>query len=720
MENEITAQTPVKILSEDKSENSYLRALKKNEEKVLQAIKQSGFNVPAMQLYRMSEDFFHLNTDKFIFEDLMGEDHCPILSFSDTLLETVFQKTEKFASGKTKFFETARIAAQEEKYLLQKERVDDIIIKCCLDGKNPRTDIAPEIFSQMTDLFEFNASSKSLESATALLESLSAKIKKELSPKGLGPFKKKISDDEKEKILSAFEKNASRIFDSLSRIISSCIENGRSDFYDMVSPLAIEKLFVLIEEIRKSFGRNENGNLSLHISYEEFLLQFINYYVAVAQKTKSVAEQSFVPISNWKLNEGFRILGEYSSNPGIQYQLIEKYAKEKNNTMIYFPFEIISGILCKSDGGWDINIKCLDVLFEVAVENEKEKPKIEKLITQVVCDSTRNPRVRSEAFVRYFNLINENFNSLVSWLRDSIVPEVFRGDYSPVALSVAKKILSLETTQGSDDGLDATRQKCVDYLKNNYESDALEILNTIKTFLCSHGCKNHVLKERIYEQFFSTFGDSSTKKIQFNREILEELKTDESAKPFLYHVCSSTLDLAGEFSDSQKMVLRDTVDYLLLLSGNNDMATAELFVKFIYNGKENVVAKDSLKKICTFKNDVSKSICFLLIEKICKKNEAIKTQYHCDILKIILDDLLHNGDKNNLEIDKMLLTFLGIDFSDDEFSLSEFGKKSVNYLWEKNEAKSPLWKEIKFDYIQTISKCRNVEILQYAFEKACK
>ena len=92
----------------------------------------------------------------------MGEDHCPILAFSDTLLEKIYQKPEKLALGKSRFFEAARLGSMEEKYLLRKERVDDIIIKCCMDGKNPSTNISDELFSRMLDVAEFNSSPKSL------------------------------------------------------------------------------------------------------------------------------------------------------------------------------------------------------------------------------------------------------------------------------------------------------------------------------------------------------------------------------------------------------------------------------------------------------------------------------------------------------------------------------------------------------------------------------
>ena len=718
MENEIVEGK--NILSGGVATDSYRRALKKNEAKVLAAIGKSGYNLSADQLYQMSEDFFQDGLDKFIFEDFMGEDHCPILAFSDTLLEKIYQKPEKFALGKSRFFEAARLGSMEEKYLLRKERVDDIIMKCCMDGKNPSTNISDELFARMLDVVEFNSSPKSLESCTVLLKTRVARTKSALTPKGFGPFKKKISDTEKENALSAFEKSASKVFESLGRIVSSCTENVWTDFYDRVSPLAIEELFVLIDEARKNFGRGPDEKKSLNISYEEFLLQFINYYVSVTRIKKLGEEGDFVPISNWKLNEAFRILGEYSSNPGIQYQMIEKYAKEKNNMMIYFPFEIISDILCKSDSGWDINKKCLDVVFEVAHERSDERPKVEKLVTQVVADPSRDERVRTEAFTRYFDLSREDLVTLVPWIRDNIVPKVFTGKYSRVSVSLAGKILCLDGTDGADDGLDASRQRCVDYLKENYESDPLEILNTIKNFLCLKSCKNSVLKEKIYDQFYSTFGEDSAKKIQFNREILEDLRDDENSSAFLCHICYATVEMAGSFSDSQKTVLKDSVDYLLSKAASGDEGVGGILVKFIFGGMEEGVARDCLLKICGFGNNVSRSVCFSLVEKICRKNEKVDGPWRASVLKICLDWLLHQGSDENLDVDKMLLVFLSTDFSTDDFSLSEYGKKSLNHIWSRNEKHSPLWQDIKFDYIQTVSNCRSVDILQYAFEKACK
>lgn len=720
MENEVMAGTKDLSLLDAGPKENYINALKKNEAKILSVIEKGGQNLSGEQLYQMSEDYFHDGIDKFIFEDLMGEDHCPLLTFSDAVLEKVWQKPEKFASGKSRFFEAARLGAIEEKYSLRKERIDDIIIKSCTDGKNPLSDISDDRFFMMLDLSEFNASPKSLESCAALLKSAVAKVSAELTPKGFGPFKKKIAASEKEKALSGFEKKASKVFEALSRVVSCCIEKKRTDFYERVSPSSIEELFDFIEDVRKKFGRDENGKKILDISYEEFLLQFINYYVSVAQIKKLGESGSFVPISNWKLNEAFRILGEYSCNPGIQYQLIEKYAKEKNNSMIYFPFEIISDILCKSESGWDINKKCLDVVFEVADERADEKPRIEKLVTLVVSDHSRNDRVRVEAFSRYFDLVKDDLHALVPWIRDCIVPEVFSGKYARASVSVAAKILSLEGTDGADDGLDASRQKCVDYLKDNYESDPLEILNTIKNFLCMRSCRNSVLKEKIYGQFYSGFGDDTAKKIQFNREILDGLKSDESSRLFLCHVCSRTLEMAGSFTDSQKTVLKDSVEYLLSLASSGDESADEVLVKFIYEGKEDFASKDALSKICMMENKVSKNVCFSLIEKICRKNAVPENEHQASVLKTVLDCLLKNENQKSIETDKKLLQFLGMDFSSDEHSLSEYGKKAVNFLWKKSEAKSPLWQEIKFDYIQIVSKCRNVDILQYAFEKACR
>lgn len=701
--------------------DAYRMALKQNESKVLSLIGENGMNLSAEQLYSMTENYFSDNNDKYLFEDLLVEEHIPLLSFSDVLLEKVYQKTKDFALGsKSRFLEAARLGSLDYKYLLHKDRVDDIIVKCCMDGKTPSTNLSDEQIATMMDLAEYNASTKSMESFHAILKSLSAKLKKDLTPKGVGVFKKKISDEEKEKTLVKFEKDVSKLFDALGRIINYYIESGLTDFYDKVSPVAIEEFFDLMDDVRKEFGREENGRKTLNVSYEEFLLQFINYYVSVAQIKKLSESGSFVPVSNWKLNEAFRILGEYSSNPGIQYQLIEKYAKEKNNSMMYFPFEIISDILCKSDSGWDINKKCLDVVFEVVSENEIERPKIEKLVTQVVVDFTRSDRVRQESFFRYFDLIKNDLRSLVPWIKDSIVPKIFCGEYSRASVSIASKILSLEGTDGIDDGLDASREKCVDYLKENFESDSLEILNTIKNFLCLQSCRNSVLKEKIYERFYSAFGSDSGKKIQFNHEILEGLKNDENSRAFLSHVCAANLDLTGDFADSQKSILRDSVDFLIDAASVNDDNSVAVLSKFIFEGKDRAVSKDALDKILGNGNAGAKKICFSLIGKICKKNEAVEDENHAEVLKAVLDYLFHMSTDENLDVDKKLLLFLGIDFSIDRFALSEYGKKSVNYMWSKNENNSPLWQEIKFDYIQTISKCRSVDILQYAFEKACR
>lgn len=711
MENELSTEV--------RGAENYYDALKKNEKNILSVIGTEGENFSGQQLYKMTEEFFLNNVDKFIFEDLINDEHCPILAFSDAILETVYKKPEKFVFGKTRFLDAIKKGASQEKYLLRKELLDDIIIKCCFDGKKSSTQISNEQFESMVTVVELNASPKSLASFFALLKSEAEKVKEELETKGFGPFKKKISEEDKEKVISNFEKNASKIFSGAARVIESCTNMKRTDFYDKVSPVEIEELFKLLDDVRKNFGRDDNGNKFLNVSYEEFLLQFINYYVIVTQSKKLTETCVFVPVSNWKLNESFRILGEYSCNPYIQYQLIEKYAKEKSNTMVYFPFEIISDILCKSESGWDINKKCLDVIFEVAKENENEKPKIEKLVTQVVTNSSRDERVRNEAFSRYFDLVKNDLRVLVPWIRDSVAPKIFSEKYCRAVVFMCAKIFSFEGTDGADDGLDASRQKCIDYLKNNYKEDSLEISNTVKNFLCLKSCKNSVLKENVYEQFYGAFGDDGVKKIQFNREILEGLRDDENSKVFLCHVCSASLNLAGKYSDSQKNVLKDCVDYLKDCASSGDLNATEVLTKFIVEGKEKTISKDALSHICSFENLSSIKISSKIVEQVCHPGEKIKNEYDASILKIALDFVLHSS-QENIQSDKILLDFLGIDFSVDSFSLVEYGKKAVNFIWKKSENNSPMWSEIKFDYIQTVSKCRNVDILQYAFEKACK
>ncbi|MBQ2601656.1 MAG: hypothetical protein II584_04645 [Treponema sp.] len=710
----------VETASAPNPRDAYLRALEKKSDKILSLLnkKDEYYNPSGEQLYDITENFFRgEKIDRDIFDEMNGEG-CPILSFSDEVLEQVYAKCEKIAlDAGGVFFRTARTAALEEKYLLQKERVDDIIQKCA----GLKKEMSDENFSLMLDLIEFNSSQKSMESCIALLKSAAEKARKSLSPKGF-LFKKNVSESEREKHLCAFEKSASKFFETLSHIVEGCIKNGRCDFYDRVSPNSIEEIFRLLDEMKRNYGREEMNGKVLNVSCEEFLLQFINYYVTVTQLRKDSENSSFAPISNWKLNEAFRILGEYSSNPVIQFQLIEKYSKERDGNMIYFPFEIITGILCKSSSGWDLNKKCLDVVFTVASSRPDEKSRIEKLITQVVTDPSRDERVRMEAFERYFELTKSDLQSLVPWVRDSIIPDVFSGKYSRIAVSIARKILGLVATEGADDGLDASREKCIDYLGKNYEEDPLEILNVIKNFLCLQSCRNTVLKEKIYDRFYAAFEDDCAKKIHFNREILDGLKDDSESRTFLCHVCYSTLDMAGKFSDAQKADLKEALNYLLgLLNSDEDsVVVMDVLLKFMLSGKESSLAREAVSKICGFGNRNSRKLCFSLIDGICRKNERLEGEYHASLLKTALDTLLDMKPEKNLDVDRKFLSFLAIDFSTDEFSLADYGKKALNYIWQKNENSSPLWKDIKLDYINTVSKCRSVEILQFAFEKACR
>ena len=180
--------------------------------------------------------------------------------------------------------------------------------------------------------------------------------------------------------------------------------------------------------------------------------------------------------------------------------------------------------------------------------------------------------------------------------------------------------------------------------------------------------------------------------------------------------------MAGKFSDAQKADLKEALNYLLgLLNSDEDsVVVMDVLLKFMLSGKESSLAREAVSKICGFGNRNSRKLCFSLIDGICRKNERLEGEYHASLLKTALDTLLDMKPEKNLDVDRKFLSFLAIDFSTDEFSLADYGKKTLNYIWQKNENSSPLWKDIKLDYINTVSKCRSVEILQFAFEKACR
>ena len=88
-------------------------------------------------------------------------------------------------------------------------------------------------------------------------------------------------------------------------------------------------------------------------------------------------------------------------------------------------------------------------------------------------------------------------------------------------------------------------------------------------------------------------------------------------------------------------------------------------------------------------------------------------------MKSVLDHVLGETEDKSFA-NKILIAFLSADFSDDRFGLVEYAKKSSNYIWEQKENGEEIWKAAQFDFIDRISKCQNVEILQHAFKKACK
>lgn len=715
MENEIVPSTNNSNLIE---ENGYFAALKKNEHTVLAFIEDSGENLSGRQISEKVEMFFADEKDPSIYDDLISsEKRCPILGFSDTLLDKAYSKIEKWTGPKTRFFDVINQAASEEKYKLKKTRLDDIIGKYC-GTLETETSLAKKI----ADAAIFNGSGKVMSTLKSLVTATLTLLRKKLDKKNL--FGKGIKDEERNKLLIGFSEFENALFTSLADLIRFKISNGQIDLYEKCSPDDISAILQALSD----FKSNQQIENKINSSCENFLMEFINYYVTFASAKNTASEMGIFSISNWKLNSAFSILGTYTSNNNLKYELIKKYIDERDhNGMVYFPFEIIQDILLNHNGSdEDVAFKktCLDVVFErlrQGAAGDPAKTKIESLVSEIIVDQNQSESVQLYAFEPYFNELFQNRPALTAWLRDSIATKIYESDHRSSYVQIFKSILlKAKNTDAFDDGLDGSREKSAQYLCAHYKSDPTEIRSIIKAFLTDREQKQDLIKEKIYNQFIGCL-ENPSERIQLNKELLSELSGDKNSKELLTHICVATLQEVQNIPESQRSVISMSIDFLL---GNvspeeiDDPVYKNIF-DFILSGKDHSLGKNALEEFFKKWPGMVLKSSELVISKVIEKNTAVSSEYDASILKSALDRVLCEQNEKSIA-NKIIIAFLSADFTKDNFGLVEYAKKSVNYIWDQNEKNEPTWAATKFDFIDRISKCQNVEILQHAFRKACE
>ena len=694
-------------------ENGYYAALKKNEESVLKFIESSGENLSGEQIAEKVEAFFADEKDPSVYSDILS---CPILGFSDTLLDKAKSKVEKWTGPKTKFFEVIGIAASKEKYRLKKTRLDKIV-----EEYSEKLDIESSAAKKIAECAILNGSEKVMQSVKKLTEALINTLSKRLDKKGL--FGKGIKDEEKERLLAGFTEYESSVFNSLSDLIRFKIKNGQIDLYEKCSQDDINSLLQSITE----FKAKHEIESRINSSCENFLMEFINYYVTFASMRSSNEGMGIISISNWKLNSAFSILGKYTSNNNLKYELIKKYVDERDlNGMVFFPFEIIQDILLNHNGSdEDVAFKktCLEVVFNRFSNSPATDParaKTEALVSEIVTDENQNESVQLHAFNSYFNAIHENRPALIQWLRDSICAKIYEKGYRSSYVQICKAILlEVKNQDAFDDGLDGSREKAAQYLCSNFKSDMTEIRTIIKSFLTDTEQKKDLIKEKIYNHFIKILEDPS-EKIQLNKELLSALEGNSNSRELLTHICSETLDEVQVIPESQRSVVSMSVDFLLN-NVSEDEIDDPVFKKifdFILSGKDFNLGKNSLEEFFKKWPELILKSSELVVERILEKNSSVNSEYDAYLLKSAVARVLEEKDDKS-SANKILIKFLSADFTEDRFSLVEYAKKSVNYIWDQNEKNEETWPSIKFDFIDRISRCQNVEILQHAFRKSC-
>ena len=723
MENEIEAYKPVyKNGLPDASniieENGYYAALKKNEHTVFNIIKGSGENLSGKQIAEKVEAYFADEKDPTIYSDfLTSESRCPILGFSDVLLDRAYSKIEKWTGPKTNFFDVISIAASEEKYKLKKTRLDDIVEKY-----SAGLDIEIDSAKKIAECVILNGSERVMQSVRILTTSLINTLNKRLDKKGF--FGKGIKDEEKTKLLAGFTEYESSIFNSLSDLIRFKIKNGQIDLYEKCSPDDINSLLQSITE----FKAKHEIESRINSSCENFLMEFINYYVTFASMKNSNADMGIISISNWKLNSAFSILGKYTSNNNLKYELIKKYVDERDqNGMVYFPFEIIQDILLNhngSDGDVAFKNTCLEVVFNRFANSPATDParaKTETMISEIITDENQNESVQLHAFNSYFSAIHENRPALIQWLRDSITAKIYEKAYRSSYVQICKSILlGVKNQDAFDDGLDGSREKAAQYLCSHFKSDMTEIRTIIKSFLTDEEQKKDLIKEKIYNRFITILEDPS-EKIQLNKELLSALEGNTNSRELLTHICSETLDEVQVIPESQRSVVSMSVDFLLNNVSENEIddPVFKKIFDFILSGKDHNLGKNTLDEFFKKWPALILKSAERCVTEILGKDKNVSSEYDALILKSALDHVLGETEDKSFA-NKILIAFLSADFSDDRFGLVEYAKKSSNYIWEQKENGEETWKAAQFDFIDRISKCQNVEILQHAFKKACK
>jgi len=340
----------------------------------------------------LTDDFIkeHIDNDdaKHLLSDIAGsKEKCYLGLYK---LNEIERDVRKCCSN-SNFWDWADTLTKIEPYSLQNEQLDAIISKCIDELDNKDLD---KNFDRIIQITEKNGSSYSLKVFSKLILKLKDEIEKldgEEKPKF--NFLKKEEDWKKEQEAkkNIIVAKASKIFESLNKIVEHHLQQQSYLFYLEMNPEEIEEICRLSKAINAK---------DIHINWQENLMRnLIAYYVSFGKSFISVADISSL-CDNWKLGKIFEIVYENSSDADLQGKILDSFSVD-NSYLPYLPINII-----QTTFNQDQEDKVERIIYYLKnryeITNENEKKIISTLNDKIIFDESRNIELREEAFNWYY------------------------------------------------------------------------------------------------------------------------------------------------------------------------------------------------------------------------------------------------------------------------------------------------------------------------------
>ena len=669
-------------------------------------------------------------------------------------LNEIERNVHKFCSN-SKFWDWADTLTKIELYSLQNEQLDSIISKCIdeLDSKN-----LDKYFDLIIQITEKNGSSNSLKVFSKLMLKLKDEIKKldgEEKPK-LNFLKKeadwKKEQEAKKNIIVA---KASKIFESLNKIVEYHLRQQSYLFYLEMNPEEIEEIC----------------RLSKDITSKDILIKWLNplmnhliaYYVSFGKSVISKTDISSL-WDNWKLGKIFEIVYENSSDADLQGKILDSFSV--NNTYLpYLPINIIQSTFNQKQDDKVDRIKVDHIIYYLKnryeITNENEKKIISTLNDKIIFDESRNIELREEAFNWYYEQCLEKEvwcqKIITCILKQNLSEEIQR---TPAYTNILKKCFSsipdknliqpiitqyitigknktliklfhdeVILSSDSSENLEDLITMLIELNNDDKITDICDNLNKLyvkKSGISINGKKGLIYicqkyKESSYKEeikeclksYIINGNHAKSLRLEILREVINNFDAD-SEESFIDSILTSDI----EFDELIKLMISDSKMNVLfkLISKNEDTLISKHYDSNTYEDVLNfLVLYYKTNKI----KECSDLICDILLKT---PLFSVRERYINDVLSK-LDKVASSFIKNSIGVlfsnentSELNLYLLDIYFQSQIESAPITSLKSyIDYLWE-NRGDNKFIESI----INSICGSNNIEIIKYLVLKGWK